>query len=500
MASTLPLERSADVVSSGNLGEVLRSAGYTAEGFREALAVDGGARRDRADIQFHLRRLPDDDRLSTLIKLFWLGVPIGSDEAAAALAPLPVEGLTELGVLTLVDDSVEATLEIFPTGGLLVAGDRLGASRSSGPPDQVIGVMPSSLALMRLTPRRDVDSVLDLGTGSGVQALCAARHARRVVAVDVNPRALEYTELNAALNGLTNVECREGDILDLPDAAEFDLVLCNPPYVISPDTSFILRDGGLAGDSFCERLVRRVPGYLKEGGLAAVLVGWVVRDGDWMAPLRSWVDGSGCDALLLHFVTQDPLTYAADWNEGLRADEDAYVGALDRWLSYYRELEIEALAWGVVVLRRRSGENWVWAHDYASSGRMQAGGNHVLRLFEAQDYLRRLSDDRALLDERLALVDNHRLTREIRFRDGAKIVERQILSLEEGFGFRVGVDMYTAELLPRFDGRRPLSGILQEAASSVPEEVGRDEFTTGALRVVSRLVEAGFLVPVKPRP
>jgi SAM-dependent methyltransferase len=491
MASTLPLERSDAVASSGNLGEVLRGAGYTAEGFRELLAVDGGARRDRADIQFHLRRLPRDDRLATLIKLFWLGVPIASDEAAAALEPLALDDLAELGVLTLGGDSVEARLEIFPTGGLLVAGDRLGASRSSGPADQVIGVMPSSLALMRLTPRRDVDSVLDLGTGSGVQALCAARHARRVVAVDVNPRALEYTELNAALNGITNVECREGDILDLPDGADYDLVVCNPPYVISPDTSFILRDGGLAGDSFCERLVRRVPGHLKEGGLAEVLVGWVVRDGDWTAPLRSWVEGSGCDAVLLHFVTQDPLTYAADWNEGLRSDEGAYAVALDRWLDYYAKLAIEALAWGVVVLRRRTGENWVWAHDYASSDRMQPAGGQVLRLFEAQDYLRGLPDDRALLDARLALIEEHRLTREVQFRDGAEVVERQILSLEEGLGFRVGVDTYTAALLPRFDGNRALGAILDEVAG----EVDRDEYVAGALRVARRLTEAGFLIP-----
>jgi SAM-dependent methyltransferase len=495
MVSTLPLERSDAVASTGNLGEVLRGAGYTAEGFREALAVDGGARRDRADIQFHLRRLPEGDRLSTLIKLFWLGVAISSDEAADALAPLPLDGLAELGVLTLVDDSVEATLEIFPTGGLLVAGDRLGASRSSGPPDQVIGVMPSSLALMRLTPRRDVDSVLDLGAGSGVQALCAAGHARRVVAVDVNPRALEYAELNAALNGITNVECREGDILDFPDGPEFDLVLCNPPYVISPDTSFILRDGGLAGDSFCERLVRRVPGYLKEGGLAEVLVGWVVRDDDWAAPLRSWVERSGCDALLLHFMTQDPLTYAADWNEGLRSDEDAYAGALDRWLDYYRELKIEALAWGVVVLRRRTGENWVWAHDYASADRLQSAGEPVLRLFEAQDYLRGLPDDSMLLEARLALVDEHRLVREIRFRDGRAVVARDTLNLEEGFGFRVGVDTHTAELLPRFDGRRSLRETLQEMANSAPREIDRDEYVVGALRVVRRLVEAGFVVP-----
>jgi hypothetical protein len=230
-----------------------------------------------------------------------------------------------------------------------------------------------------------------------------------------------------------------------------------------------------------------------------VLVGWIVRDDDWSAPLRNWVEGSGCDALLLHFVTQDPLTYAADWNEGLRADESAYAGALDRWLDYYRELEIEALAWGVAVLRRRSGENWVWAHDYASSDRMQAAGGQVLRLFEAQDYLRGLPDDRSLLDATLALVDEHRLTREVQFRDGAEVVGRQILNLEKGLGFRVGVDTYTAELLPRFDGRRLLGEIVEAAADGMPRKIDRNEFVSGALRVVRRLIEAGLLSPVHSR-
>lgn len=56
--------------------------------------------------------------------------------------------------------------------------------------------------LAALTVRRSIGTALDLGTGGGVQALLAARHSRRVVAVDVNPRALRYTAFNARLNGL----------------------------------------------------------------------------------------------------------------------------------------------------------------------------------------------------------------------------------------------------------------------------------------------------------
>jgi hypothetical protein len=93
------------------------------------------------------------------------------------------------------------------------------------------------------------------------------------------------------------------------------------------------------------------------------------------------------------------------------------------------------------------------------------------------------------------LIDEHRLTREVQFRDGAEVVERQILSLEEGLGFRVGVDTYTAELLPRFDGRRTLDDILVAATNRMQGEIDRSEYNAGALRVVKRLVEAGIVSP-----
>ena len=55
---------------------------------------------------------------------------------------------------------------------------------------------------------------LDLGCGSGVLALLLAAQSDRVIATDLNPRAIELTELNAQLNGIVNVECRQGSLFD----------------------------------------------------------------------------------------------------------------------------------------------------------------------------------------------------------------------------------------------------------------------------------------------
>ena len=79
---------------------------------------------------------------------------------------------------------------------------------------------------------RGESEVLDMGTGSGVCALFAARHARRVVAIDINPAAVRCAQINALMNQLhTRIEVRHGDLFGAVAGERFDLVLFNPPFV-----------------------------------------------------------------------------------------------------------------------------------------------------------------------------------------------------------------------------------------------------------------------------
>ena len=73
-----------------------------------------------------------------------------------------------------------------------------------------------------------------IGPGCGIQALLAAKHSERVVATDVNPRALAFAAFNAALNGIDKIEFRLGDGFAPVEGESFDLIVSNPPYVISP--------------------------------------------------------------------------------------------------------------------------------------------------------------------------------------------------------------------------------------------------------------------------
>jgi hypothetical protein len=264
--------------------------------------------------------------------------------------------------------------------------------------------------------------------------------------------------------------------------------------VISPETYYAFRDSGLSGDSFCEGLVRESPRYLREGGLAVMLVSWVHgKEEEWTAPVRRWVEGTGCDALLLHYLTQDPLGYAATWNRPLRWDPVAYENALERWIDYDRKLGIELIAWGAIVLRKRkASENWFYAHAVAS-GAIDVAGEHLERMVAAYDVLGASGDGEELLQRRLRLADDHRLEQTLVLSEGKGRVSRAVLRLEGGFNFQVELNGHALQLVAQLDGR-PVQEVLHEIAESVDQEA-RDELLGSALPMLSELYGLGFLIP-----
>lgn len=117
------------------------------------------------------------------------------------------------------------------------------------------------------------DMVLDVGTGCGVLAVLAAKKAKRVVAVDVNPYAIGCASNNAQTNDVKDlIEFRQGDLFQpIKQNENFNLILFNSPYLPSePDEekSWIGKAwaGGPDGRTVIDRFLVDVPNFLADGG------------------------------------------------------------------------------------------------------------------------------------------------------------------------------------------------------------------------------------------
>ncbi len=484
---------SADPRHATEFRELLRRANYTRDGIQGLLGVGGDVLARPKDRPVYLRRLSGSGTLETLIRLFLLDEPVTTAEAERALAPTGLGPLAALGVIAESGGETRNLVRIVPHGGLVIASDLPEHEGVHG--DFVAGLHRPSITLADLTVRRPAGAALDVGTGCGIQALLAARHSERVVATDINERALAFARLNAALNGIVNIEFRLGSFFEPAAGETFDLVVCNPPYVISPETEYLFRDSGLGRDRVSESLVGELPGFLNEGGFGTITVSWIQDGPDPAARPRQWLEGSGCDAWILHTGVEDPLSTAANWNREATIDEAKYAAAIDRWTTYFRDEGITALAYGAIVLRRRTGArtappgpNWIRSRELPNQPRVKPEA-HVLRLFTGPDLSMRFSDDNALAAQRLAIVNGATINTHLRMEpDGW--AEAAELELAEGLPFAAELDSFTAIFLAQLDGSTPLGEVLDgfaRANDAPPERV-----RASGIRIARELLEAGM--------
>ncbi len=476
------------------LREVLTRHGFTGTAVGDALGtpLPFGKSHMRDDLPLYLRRVEAPTPINTLVKLFVLDRSVDEARARQAFAPLDLEAVIDTGLLEHGPRGIRAALRLSLHDGLLLAHDAYDEGTQTLRADHVLDVNPTTITLSNLTVRRRVASALEIGTGCGALALVASRHAGRVVATDTNPRALNIAVFNAAINGVTNVEWRLGSLFEPVEGERFDLLFCNPPYVISPDSQFIFRDGGRRGDTLCEEIVRRAPAYLNDGGFATFLINWAIhRDQqDWEAPLRPWVEGNGCDSWLLCSAAQEPLTYAAVWNRS--RDREKYAAGLERWVRYFEELNVRMLGLGAIVLRRRDGaRTWVRA-DHIAESIKRGVGHHVERLFAAEDRLAGLPDDAAMLAARFTAAGDHTLQQVVKPQGGRYTIDSAMVRLQDGLPLQGNVDGPAVQLLVACDGQRTLG----EIARAVAADAGLDPdiFNPAAVRIARRLVASGFLI------
>ena len=221
------------------------------------------------------------------------------------------------------------------------------------------------------------------------------------------------------------------------------------------------------------------------------MISWIAGEDVTLRP-RAWLDGRGCDAWILHTAAEDPLHTAASWNRHAKATGDAYAERVDAWVDYYARLGIESIAYGTVVVHKRSGSgNWTRTAALPP-GVLKPATGHLLQLFAAQELLAEAPGD-AILDRRLALVEHAYVDRTARVESGGWVETSAALRLAAGIEFGVNLDRYGSALVCALDGKEPIRDRLGPLAAElgVPEP----EFAAFAAHLLHHLVEHGFAMP-----
>jgi hypothetical protein len=212
-------------------------------------------------------------------------------------------------------------------------------------PDQVPGSGNASRTLLDALAVDRAGTAADIGTGCGFVALHLSTIADAVVATDLNPRALAFAELTAALNGRA-WDLRHGSFLDPISSLAVDLVVANPPFVLGvPGDRAVFRDG--AAD-LAMRLARDLAVTLPPGGTGQFLGNWPYLDGS--EPMQPIVDAAGpADCLVVERAVVDLPSYVDLWTD---RDEPQH----ERWVANLAGGGAYAIGTGVVTVHRGPDE------------------------------------------------------------------------------------------------------------------------------------------------
>lgn len=449
---------------------------------------------------------------AVLLAQFVLGVQQCRAALDAALPRTRIAGLIRLGlaeaagegagdpVQALVDLRPYAAVDALGTADWWITSDP-GEWATGGPlsPEHVLGVGGASVTLARCAVRTPAARVLDLGTGCGVQALHAARHAAAVTGTDLSARALDFAAFNWALNqpqvAGTPLDLRQGSLLEPVRGEQYDRIVSNPPFVITPRVEgvpeYVYRDGGLVGDALVQRLITGMAGALAPGGVAQLLANWEHRAGEgWQDRVAGWLAGSGLDGWVIQREVQDPAEYAETWirdgGQGPGSDFDALYAA---WLDDFEARGVEAVGFGLVVLRRPAADRPAVHRLEELRGPLDRPlGGHLADCLAAQEWLARC-DDGELAASRLVVAPD--VTEERHHHPGEAEPSVVLLRQGGGFGRVVPASAALAGLVGACDGELTVGQLLAAVAQLVEQPVV--DLSGQLLPALRGLVADGFL-------
>jgi SAM-dependent methyltransferase len=463
-------------------------AGYCEAAVRERLGL-----HDIADL--HWRSLPiyrDErlarrDPLALAIELFLLQGAIARDEMERLLPVASREVLLRTGLLEIDEAGLmRAQASLFPVGDRLIFSDHAWPELphpgyAQVPYDHVMAVGVDSRHLSRVTLRRRVRSALDLCTGSGIQALLAAAHVERVVAVDINPRAVRCARFNASALGAANLEVIEGDLFDSVGKERFDLITATPPFVPSPVNALGFRDGGPSGEDIQKRIVAGLPHHLAPGGTAQLVTELGEREGEpLIGRLRQWLAGAPLDIHVLRVASHTAAQYAVGHARG--GDYGSFLDSARAWAGNLRTQGYARVASVLVAFQWSSpacGPPWERIDE--SRPPQRSAGAEIEATFLAERLSRSPELSRQLEGGRLRRVGPIALL-EASVLGGDIPPKTKATPLGQALSIEHDLEPLERQILARIEGRAAVADLLRLCAESGAQNVAVLEAIRSLLR------------------
>lgn len=335
------------------LSAQLERHGYTEDLIKALLNLNDMPHRRFDQVPGYLYNCRQNDTPgSRLVRLFMLGDTLSPDVLDELLGSDLVALMLKLDLLERRGDGLAAAVDVYPCLGTWILTDPRFARQAFT--HQVYQLGTDSYVLARVTPRRPVERALDLCTGSGVHPVLAARHAQESWGVDINPRALEFSRMNAWTNGLGDRCHFVKSDLYTNVSGPFQLITANPPFVPTPTAGMeLFRTGGASGEEVTEGIVRGLVEHLAPGGTFSMFTNYpVFRDSHHLDRMAEWLGGpDGWGLTVLNFLWM-PNELFISLHANPHAGEANYRREFDQYLQSYEEQGIEAVVAANFFVRR----------------------------------------------------------------------------------------------------------------------------------------------------
>ena len=444
------------------------------------------------------------DPLGLLVRVLLAGDSVSGDLMRRLIPSAVQESMEALGILgpdPAHADECNSPVALYPVEGLLMASDRWRNPDGSPVPNVQDFVFPAIHPLthefLDPLPQSPCDRLLDLGSGTGIAALLAAkRYARQSWAVDITERATQFAEFNRRLNGLSNATVLQGNLYEPVAGMTFDRIVTHPPYVPSLESGAIYADGGADGESITRAIVEGLPRYLEPQGRLYCETMGIEREGEpFEQRVRQWLgaEQSAFDILFIADWTQGPAQFAYRATRHKKGTWEL----MDQWRAHLEKLKVKSLVNGLLVMQRKEAARSAFTVRRQKGERTGAAEVEWLRSWETL-WASSIGMERVLTSRPLASTD---LELHVVHTKRIGELKPSKFTLRTGHPVRVEYECpaWVATFVERCDGKATARELFEagKREQRIPFEMAADQFAGTVGELISRgiLEVDGFELP-----